>query len=343
MKKQTMIIIVVAILAIGGFALTQFSGKGSGSGSGSSTAAQKITIKLGSVSSTTHPVVVALNDVFKKNVEERSGGNIQVQIFDNGSLGEESAMMEQTQLGTIQMASISEVISGIDPKINILNLPYIFENEEQADAVIDSELADELLSDLQKHKLIGLGIFENGFRVVTNSKKPINTLADLNGMKIRTPRTDAQINIFNAFSANVAPLNFNELYSALQQKVVDGQENGYNTIVTQSFYEVQPHLAVTNHMWGSFVIIANLDWWNKLTPENQEIVRSAVKDASVYERKVSREEAGKNRKVCEDYGVQITEPDLAEFVTAVQPVYDSFYNNYPDFKPLVEKILEAKK
>lgn len=336
MNKKIIIVVFAVLLAAGAFFVMKPGEKGADS------ASEKVTIKFASVSSTTHPVVVALNEVFKKEVEEKSGGNISVQIFDNGSLGEESAMMEQTQLGTIQMASVSEVISGIDPKINILNLPYIFENSQQVDAVIDSELKDELLSDLQKHKLIGLSIFENGFRVVTNSRKPVNSLADLNGMKIRTPKTDAQINIFNAFSANVAPLNFNELYGALQQKVVDGQENGYNTIVTQSFYEVQPYLAETNHMWGSFVIVANLEWWNKLSQESRDIIQEAIDNTSRYERELSRREAAKNKAVCEEHGVKITAPASCEFVKAVQPVYEDFYKNYPAFKPLVEKILEKK-
>ncbi|WP_279009994.1 TRAP transporter substrate-binding protein [Synergistes jonesii] len=336
MNKKIIIALLIILLAAGAYIFLKNGGKGGNS------AAEKVTIKFASVSATKHPVVVALNDVFKKEVEEKSNGNISVQIFDNGSLGEESAMMEQTQLGTVQMASISEVISAIEPKINVLNLPYIFENNEQVDAVIDSELKDEILSDLQKHKLIGLQIFENGFRVVTNSKRPINRLADLNGLKIRTPKSDAQINIFNAFSANVTPLNFNELYGALQQKVVDGQENGYNTIVTQSFYEVQPYLAETNHMWGSFVIIANLDWWNKLTDENRQIIQSALDGASKYVREISREEAAKNKKICEEHNVQITTPDLAEFVKSVEPVYEKFYREYPDYKPLVEKLLEKK-
>ena len=336
MKKKIIVAVFVVLLATGAFFVIRSGGTGTNSASG------RVIIKFASVSSATHPVVAALNDVFKKEVEEKSGGNISVQVFDNGSLGEESAMMEQTQLGTIQMASVSEVISGIDPKINILNLPYIFENDEQVDAVIDSELKDELLSDLQNHKLIGLSIFENGFRVVTNSRTPVNKLADLNGMKIRTPKTDAQINIFNAFSANVAPLNFNELYGALQQKVVDGQENGYNTIVTQSFYEVQPYLAETNHMWGSFVIVANLAWWNKLSQENRDIIQTAINDASAYERKISRQEADKNKKICEEHGVKITTPELSEFVKAVQPVYEGFYKDHPAFKPLVEKVLAKK-
>lgn len=337
MKRKITIAALLIFFVLGTFAVFYVTDSGSSINHG------KVTIKFASVSSSTHPVVVALNDVFKKEVEERSNGDIVVHIFDNGSLGEESAMMEQTQLGTIQMASISEVISGIDQRVNILNLPYIFENYEQADAVIDNaELRNELLSGLKNHRLVGLQIFENGFRVVTNSLKPVNCLGDIKGMKIRTPKTDAQINIFNAFGANVAPLNFNELYGALQQKVVDGQENGYNTIVTQSFYEVQPYLAETNHMWGSFVIIANMEWWSRLKPEHQEIIQTAIDNASRYEREVSRKEAKYNKQVCIDNGVQITTPDLKEFAEAVRPVYNEFYETHPELSLLVEKILRQK-
>ena len=161
-------------------------------------------------------------------------------------------------------------------------------------------------------------------------------------MKIRTPQTDAQIAIFTAFSANVTPLNFNELYSALQQGVVDGQENGYNTVVTQSFYEVQPYLAVTNHMWGSFSVIANKAWFDSLPAEYQEMIQQVVDETSVREREISRAMEAENLQVIKDAGVEITEPDLAEFVEAVQVVYDDFYNDYPDYKPLVEEILASK-
>lgn len=303
----------------------------------------KIVIKFGSVSAPSHPVIKALNDIFKPRVKELSGGNIDVQIFDSGSLGEESQILEQTQLGTVQMSSISEVIATVYPKINILNLPYVFENNEQVDAIIDGDLGKKVLDSLSEQKLVGLGIFENGFRVTTNSKKSINKLEDMKGLKIRTPQADAQISIFNAFGANVTPLNFNELFSALQQGVVDGQENGYNTIVTQSFYEVQPHLAVTNHMWGSFVIVANHDWWNSLPDDYKKAIQTAFNETSSYERKVSREQAEKNKQVCIDNGVKITNPNLTEFVKAVQPVYDNFYKKYPQYESLVKEILAAKK
>lgn len=333
--KKVAILVIIAVVAIAG-AFIAFK-------PGSSGKIEKATIKIGSVSSTNHPVVKSLNEVFKRRLEELSNGNINVQIFDNASLGEESAIMEQTQLGTIQMSSISEIISGIDPKINILNLPYLFENEAEADNVLDSEIGNEILSNLPQHKLVGLGVLENGFRVTTNSKKPIEKLADIKGLKIRTPRTEAQINIFNAFGANVAPLNFSELYSALQQKVVDGQENGYNTIVTQSFYEVQPYLAVTNHMYGTFIIVANNDWWTGLSQDTRDMIKTVIKETIEYERKLSRDMAEENKKVCIDHGVKISEPNLSEFAKAVEPVYENFYKQYPDYKQLVEKILKAKK
>lgn len=306
-------------------------------------AASELVIKFGTVNTGSHPVVVALNEVFKAKVEELSKGAMKVQIFDSGSLGEEPQMLEQTQLGVVQMCSVSEVLSSLHPKVNILNLPYIFENNNQVDAVIDGDLGKKIFDGLGEHNLIGLGYFENGFRATTNSVKPITKLDDLQGMKIRTPQSKAQIAIFNAFGANVTPLSFTELYSALQQGVVDGQENGYNTIVSQAFYEVQSYIAETNHMWGSFSIVANLKWWDSLSEEDQQIIQKAVNEASTHERMLSRKEAEKNKQVCIDYGCEITYPDLTNFVKAVQPVYDNFYAENPDFKPLVEEIIASKK
>lgn len=324
--------------------------RGSGTGNGSTSqqpasqsSQQKITLKFGAVNNTTHPCVVALNEVFKPRVEELTAGRVEVQVFDNSQLGGERDMMEQLQLGTLQMSYISPVLGAIEPKINILDLPYLFKDENHVDQVLDGPIGEKLLADLPSKGLRSLGYFENGFRVITNSKRPINKLSDLKGLKIRTPEAPISVAIFKALGANVTPMAFNELYSALQQGVVDGQENAYNTVASSSFFEVQKYVAETNHMWGNFAILASEKWWQGLPKDIQDAIAKAAKEASVYQRKVFREQTEKSKQLCLDKGMQLTKPDPAEFIQAVQPVYQDFLKQHPDYKSIVDEILSLKK
>lgn len=310
-------------------------------GAGTADAGQ-VTIRFGGVHNSTYPCIRAINEKFTPVVTELSKGNIKVQVFDNSQLGGERDLMEQLQAGILQMAYISPVLGAIDPAINILDLPFLFRNEAHVDAVVDGQIGKDLLKDLPAKGLKPLGYFENGFRMITNSKRPINTLADLKGMKIRTPEAPISVAILGALGANVTPLSFAELYSALQQGVVDGQENAYNTLPAQRFYEVQKYLAETGHMWGCFVILASNKWWNSLDADSKAAIEKAAAEASIYQRKIFREQTAESKKICIDNGMQITTPDLTEFHEAVKPVYDNFLKEYPQYEEVVARIREMK-
>jgi len=303
---------------------------------------QKFILKVGAVNNSTHPCVMALNEVFKPRVQEFTNGQVEVQVFDNSQLGGERDMMEQLQLGTLQMSYISPVLGAIEPKINILDLPYLFKDETHVDKVLDGPIGEKLLADLPSKGLRSLGYFENGFRVVTNSKRPINKLADLRGLKIRTPEAPISVAIFKALGANVTPLAFNELYSALQQGVVDGQENAYNTVASSSFFEVQKYVAETHHMWGNFAILVSEKWWQSLPQDVQDAISKAAKEASTRQRQLFREQTAKSKELCLSKGMQLTTPDPAEFIQAVQPVYQDMYKDHPEFKGIVDEILSLK-
>lgn len=335
-KLLACLIVMLALVVVG------CGGGGGGETTDPNVGQEKVILKFGAVNNATHPAVVALNDVFKPRVEELTNGQVEVQIFDNAQLGGERDMMEQLQLNTLQMSYISPVLGSIEPKINILDLPFLFGSEEHVDKVIDGPIGAKILEDLPASGLVGLGYFENGFRVITTSKKPINSLADLKGVKIRTPEAPISVSIFNALQANVTPLSFSELYSALQQNVVEGQENAYNTVASSSFYEVQSYVAETNHMWGSYAILASNNWWKTLTPEIQEAIKTAVQEASKYQRELFREQTADSKQLVVDNGLEITVPDTAEFFEAVQPVYQDLYKEYPQFEAIVEEILNLK-
>lgn len=301
-------------------------------------AAPKIVLKFGGVNNSTHPAIRAMNEVFKPRVEELTGGRVEVQVFDNAQLGGERDMMEQLQAGVLQMAYISPIFATVDPAINVMDLPFLFANAEHVDKVIDGGIGMDLLKDLPAKGLVPLAYYENGFRVVTNSRKPIVSLTDLKGMKIRTPEAPISVAIFSALGANVTPLSFGELYSALQQQVVDGQENAYNTVASSRFFEVQKYVTETNHMWGSYVVMASSKWWNTIDKEAQEAIRTAALESSKYQRELFRSQTADSKNMCIEGGMEVSVPKIDEFRAAVSTVYDDFYKQYPQYKQIVEQI-----
>jgi len=299
---------------------------------------QKIIIKFAGVNNAEHATIRAINEKFKPRVEELTNGGVEVQVFDNSQLGGERDLMEQVQAGLLQMSYISPIFATVDPAINVMDLPFLFEDESHVDEVINGQIGKELLKDLPSKGMVPLGYFENGFRVITNSAQPINGLSDVKGLKIRTPEAPVSVAIFNALGANVTPMSFGELYSALQQGVVDGQENAYNTVASSRFFEVQKYLSETKHMWGCFVIMASAKWWDTLDADTQAAITTAAAEASIYQREIFRTETESSKKLCEDNDIEISYPDREEFKAAVASVYENFYKEYPQYKEIVEQI-----
>ena len=185
-----------------------------------------------------------------------------------------------------------------------------------------------------------MAAYENGLRVISSNKK-IESLADLKGMKMRVPQAPISIAIFNALGANATPVAFNELYSALQQGVVDGQENGYPTFTSNRYYEVQKYIAETYHMWSINELFVSDVFWQKLTPELQEIVQTACEESGVYQRNLYREMQDSSKQEALDNGVEITYPDMTEWKEATESVYTDFYAEYDWGEELVQKILDC--
>lgn len=305
-------------------------------------AAEKFVLKVSSLNASSHPFSRALTEKFKPMVEESSKGRIEVQVFPDGQLGNEREMIEQVQAGLVEMSYFSPVLGTIDPAVNVTDLPYLFKDEAHVDRVLDSPILFELLSGLPAKGFIPLGFMENGFRVTSNSKRPINTVEDFKGLKIRTPEAPLSLAIFNAFGANVTPMTFGELFSALQQGVVDGQENAYNTLTTSRFFEVQKYVTETNHMYGCVTLTLNAKFWNSLDKELQDVVAAAAKATSRYQRDMFRQETAGSKKTIMDAGLQVATPDLASFEKAVQPVWEDFFKTYPQFKSAVEQIQKLR-
>ncbi|MEG1602680.1 MAG: TRAP transporter substrate-binding protein [Cloacibacillus sp.] len=290
-------------------------------------AAPEYTIKVGYIGSDTHPTMQAMK-VFAKDVDKGSKGKIKVELYPNAQLGGDRELTEAVQMGTIQMAIPStSALAGFDKRVQVLDLPYLFTTRKAAFDAVDGELGKKLNSYLDKKGFTILGYQENGFRHVTNSKRPIKTPADLKGLKIRTMENPMHIAYFKALGANPTPMSWGELYTALQQGTVDAQENPYAMIDDGKFYEVQKFVSETGHVFSYEVLIANKKFMDKLPKDLRNLVtESAVKAIKMQRSLLEKEEANFKAKVVKA-GMKANSLTAAEkkpFVEATKAVYKQF-------------------
>ncbi len=291
-KKQG--ISILGIMATCFFALMNLYARGSSESSSNSE--KNYVIKVGhGVSEAT-----ALHKgwlKFKEIVETNSNGNIQVQIFPNQQLGGDRELIEAVQLGNVTMTSPSSApLAGFDKAFYVFDMPFLFKNRAQVYSALDGHAGKKILDSLVDINLVGLGYWENGFRNLTNSKVPVRKPADLAGLKIRTMENEIHLKAWKMLGANPTPMAFGELFTALQQKVVDGQENPLELIYLTKFYEVQKYITKTQHIYTPYVVLINKSFFNDLLVEYQKMILDAVMDAGVSQRKIAME----NEKEAED-------------------------------------------
>jgi tripartite ATP-independent transporter DctP family solute receptor len=227
---------------------------------------------------------------FKEEVETKSGEDLAIEVFPDMQLGGAGENVSQTRSGTIAMTWVGMAyLSRTVPELEAVSLPFLFPNREVAYAVIDGEVGDLLSEKLDEKGFTLLGMMELGQRQVTNSERPIKTAEDLAGLKIRLQPIESHLATFEALGANPTPMDIREVYSALQQKVIDGEENPYSLILASRFYEVQPYLSNTGHFFDFISVVANKDVWESLTPEQQAIIEEAMANAVAMQRKAAEE------------------------------------------------------
>jgi tripartite ATP-independent transporter DctP family solute receptor len=288
-----------------------------------------------------HPANIAAKQ-FASRVESRTNGAIKINIFPNNALGGPPEQAQGIKLGTIDMGLPTQgQLDKFDKAFAAVMLPFIFENSAQVFKVLDGPAMDWLAPLAEKQGFILLRNWDYGFRNVTNSVRPINTPDDAKGLKLRTP-PELQIQAsMEALGATVQAIAFPELYLALSQKVVDGEENPIPVIYYSKFYEVQKHLAITRHIYNNMIHTVGVGTWNKLTPEQQKIFREESIAAGDLMRKLMAEQEGDQLKKLEAAGMQITRPDLAPFRAKMGPAYQRIAayageDNVKKFRDMVE-------
>jgi tripartite ATP-independent transporter DctP family solute receptor len=292
---------------------------------------QERTIRFGHLNNPDHPVSFGVKR-FSEIVAAKSGGKLTVKEFPSSTLGNELQQQSALQGGVQEMsAPATTSLAGIVKEFGLVDFPFAVTTFEQADALLDGPFGQALLAKLPEKGLVSLGYWDLGFRNITNSKRPIARIEDLNGMKIRVIPNPVFLETFKAFKTNPVPMPFAELYGALESKAVDGQENPYAVILSNKFFEVQKYVSATNHVYAANILLVSKRFWDKLSPAEQKIMRDAATEARAYQRQVSRAAAQRAVGDLKAKGMQyndIAPAEQARMREVVKPITDRFMAAY---------------
>ena len=303
---------------------------------------QKYTIRIGHSDTTANLIHINL-ERFAQAVNERTNGQVEVQIFAAEQLGSNAEMIEMVEMGSLDAMMLpSGQQANYCPKFKALSLPFLFSDYEHVYKVLDGEIGEELLDGLSDHNMIQLAYWENGLRQFTNSKREINTPDDMKGLKFRTPEDALTVTIFAAYGASASPFAFSELYLALQQGTFDGQENPVANIYANNFQQVQKYLTMVNYQYQPKDMIFSLTTWNKLPADIQDVLKEAAVEFGNEHRQAIQDSEASQLAELEAAGMQVGYPDTAPFIEQAQSVYEDFYAQYDWAKDLVERINALK-
>ncbi|TMI05387.1 MAG: TRAP transporter substrate-binding protein [Betaproteobacteria bacterium] len=300
------------------------------------------TIRFGHLNNPDHPISAGVKK-FAELMAAKSGGKHTVREFPSNQLGNEMQQQSALQGGTQEMTAPAPTsLAGIVKEFGLLDLPFIVANSQQADALTDGPLGKMLFAKLPDKGLVGLAFWDLGFRNVTNNKRPITKPEDLEGIKLRVIPNPVFLETFKTFKANPLPMPFSDLYSALDTRAVDGQENPFAVILSNKFFEVQKFLSTTNHVYTANTILISKKFWDRLSPVEQKLVQDAALEARDYQRKISREAAQKAVGELRAKGMQVNEvppAELGRMRQMVRPVHDKFMAEYD---PALVKTFRAE-
>lgn len=299
-------------------------------------------IKLGHGLGVTHPVHEAM--VFMaKRVEEKSDGKVQIRIYPNQQLGTERELVELLQIGSLGMTKVSSAtLESFAPKIQVLSMPYLFRDDAHRDKVLKGEIGKQLLSESEEFWLKGLVYYDAGKRSFYTKTKPVESPEDLKGLKVRTLESNMAINMIKSFGSSPTPVSYGELYTALQQGIVDGAENNPPSLYTSRHYEVCRFYSINEHTAVPDVVIVSTKVWNTLDDEEKQWIQEAAEESAVYQYKLWAESVEESLMEMEKAGVTITYPDPTPFREAVESLYESFKATQPEMFEMVERIRKVE-
>lgn len=295
---------------------------------GAATAQAQNTIKIGyAVSNNSHYGAGA--DAFCASLERATENRYKCQQFPNATLGNEREMVESAQIGALDVAFVSSgTVGNFVPDIRILDIPFLFRDSAHAHHTLDGEIGQSLLAKFPSKGLVAMAWGENGFRHITTNNKAINQPSDLANIKLRTMENRVHIESFKALGALPTPMAWPEVYTALQQGTIDGQENPLSILVTSKLWQVQTHLALTGHIYSPTLMIASPATWSKLSKEDQAAFMQAAKDGAAAQRQRVSDEAKTAVALLESEGMTVTQPTSSDFQAALEPTFKKFATTF---------------
>ena len=289
--------------------------------------AQEIKAKLGTSLPDTHPQTIGARK-FAELADKKSNGRIKITVYSAAQLGSDQQMQAALRAGTQEFTVPSTAtLANLVKEFSVIGLPFSFASEKQADAVLDGPFGKSLLAKLPDVGLVGLAYWENGFRFLTNSRRPVVKVEDMAGLKVRTMQNNLYIDLFNGLGANAVPMPVNELFTALETKAVDAQENPFTVIYAQKFYDVQKYVSTTGHAYDALVLVASKKFWDGLSPADRDLLQAAANEATLFQRQTSRDLNGTLRGELVKQGMVINDVTDAERVRMrekLKPVIDKY-------------------
>ncbi|SHM69935.1 tripartite ATP-independent transporter solute receptor, DctP family [Cyclobacterium lianum] len=297
-------------------------------------------LKLGHGLDTSHPVHEAMLYLAKK-AEEKSGGKMIVQVYPNQQLGTERELVELLQIGSLSMTKVSTAaMEGFAPEIKILGQPYLFRDDEHQARVLEGPIGEQLLAAGEKYWLKGLCFYDAGKRSFYTINTPVEEPEDIQGLKVRVMESPTAVNMVQSFGGSPTPVSFGELYTALQQGIVDGAENNPPSLVTSRHYEVCKYYSLNEHTAIPDMMIVSTKVWDTLSEEEKQWLQEAADESAVYQFKLWEESVAESMEILKEAGVNISYPDKEPFRKAAEKVYEAMKVNDPEMYALVEKIRE---
>ena len=360
MKKRVLAIAMATLMCAGVFAgcsggsTSSKPSSGSAAASGSAATGSTATgdaeyeMIAGTSTPETHPYNLGMNKIGEL-VSEKTDGAVKLDVFGNSQLGSERDLLEGLQLGSLQMTCTSTApLAGFTDSFLVFDLPFIFETTEQARAVLDSEVGQEILHSVDDQGLVGLAWFENGFRNVTNNVRPITVPDDLKGIKIRTMENQMHMAAFQIMGADPTPMAMGDVFTALQQGTIDAEENPVPIVATNKFQEVQKYISMTGHIFSPTPVFIAKVYFAAFPEEFQTAIQEAATEAAPYQREQIDEQNVSGLEELTNDGMEANEPDKAPFQEATAPIYDQYIKEgtgcvSPEIYQKVEDILASLK
>ena len=285
-----------------------------------------------------HPVHKGILE-FQKALEKKSKGTLKVKIFPDGQLGSEREVLELLQIGSVAATKVSAAtLSNFVPEYHLLGVPYLFKNKQQQFNVLEGPIGKSILEKGSKFWLRGLCYYDAGSRSFYTSKKAIRTPDDLKGLKIRVMNNQMAINMVNSMGGSATPLSYSELYTAIQQGVVDGAENNPPSFVSSNHYEISKYYTLDQHSSVPDVLLIGTKYWDKLSEEEKQWVQEAADESSQAQKKFWNESVEESMRVAKEAGVEIIIPEKALFAEKSKSVVEEYLKEYPEMASIIHEI-----